>query len=122
MGENKDNKISSAKKYIECVIDWWSVSQETSTTQEERRTNAHEAMVDAYDCNPIDLKMVTDNLDIWIDLPMERGDMPDITELQIIHYAVKLHNIIESKKFRDSGYSYVREETKRLRDIWYDKY
>ena len=48
--------------------------------------------------------------------------MPNITELQIIHYAVKLHNIIESKKFRDSGYSYVREETKRLRGIWYDKY
>lgn len=117
-----EDKIKAAKEYIESVIDWWSIPQGIYGNHEERRVAAHEEVEDQYECDPSCLKRITDNLDIWIGIPMERGDMPDITEQQIINYALKFHNILESKQFKENGYSYVRDETKRLRDIWYDSF
>ena len=114
-------KIISAKAYIKAVIGWWNTPQGMSDDYEDRRVAAHEAMIDAYNCDPMDLQLITSNLDIWIDLPMDRGNMPDISDSQINQYSIKLHNILESKKFKEYGYIYVCEETKRLRKLWWDK-
>lgn len=114
-------KLASAKVYIEAVITWWSIPQGFYGDFEDNRIKAHEKMIDQYDCNPMDLKPITENLDIWIGLPMERGEMPYISETQICQYAMKLHNILESKKFKEDGYCYVCDETKRLRKLWYDQ-
>lgn len=119
--EKSMEKLASAKAYIEAVITWWSIPRGMYGDHEDIRKAAHDAMVDQYDCNPMDLQPITENLDIWVGLPMERGDMPDIPETQINQYAMKLHNILESKKFKENGYCYVCDETKRLRKLWWDR-
>jgi len=116
-----EEKIKAAKKYIESVIDWYSIPQGMYGDHEDRRIAAHENMIDQYSCNPGDLKYITDNLDLWVGLPLDRGNMPDISDSKINQYSLKLHNILESKKFKEDGYSYVTEETKRLRKLWWDQ-
>ena len=97
-------KLVSAKAYIEAVITWWSIPSGMCGDHEDVRKAAHDTLIDIYDCNPMDFQPITENLNLWIGLPMERGDMPDITDNQINQYAMRLHNILESKKFKDDGY------------------
>jgi len=115
-----EEKIKAVKKYIESVIDWWSIPQGMYGSHEDKRRSAHDAVIEQYDCNPMDLKLITDNLDIWIGIPLDRGNMPEVSNTQINQYTLKLHNILESKKFKEGGYVYVSDETKRLRKLWWD--
>lgn len=112
-------KIKAIKTYIETVVDWCNVPQRMYGDHEDRRVAAHEDMLDKCGCDPGDLKLITDNLDIWIGMPLYRGNMPDISEAQINQFTLKLHTILESKKFKEEGYCWVSDETKRLRKGWW---
>jgi len=82
------SKIKAVKDYIEIVIDWYAVPQGMYGDHEKRRVAAHENLVDEYGCDPGDLKLITDNLDIWVGVPLDKGNMPDISDNQINQFAL----------------------------------
>lgn len=115
-----EEKIISAKAYIIAVINWWSVSPNEFNDYEDVRNDAHKIMIETYDCNRGDVQAITSNLDIWIGLELDRGVTKDFKPVAVNLYALKLHNILESKAFKEGGFNYVHEETKRLRELWYN--
>lgn len=102
------------KKYIWTIDKIVNCSADFTHIWDEKRTEIHDKLLEALDCDPAKLHTICSSLDVWIALDDE------LLSSEIEKYGNRLFRLFSSKFFKQSHEGEIREMHKKLSQLYFD--
>jgi hypothetical protein len=116
--QNDDNdKLKLCVDYVKIVSKMFSAGPGNTSDLDFKRTEIHDALLEAFGLDALRVAEICSRLDIWLGFP---NTEQAFTPSQVGKFGQRLYTLLTSDFLKNSSWTDVSEEYKRLRDAWYD--
>ncbi len=111
---DKLEKRTLCERYVDLVFT--SYTERLGAELDSERRDLHDIICSEFKIDKMSTQMVTSRLDIWLGVK----EVKKITPQFIVSNGAKLMRILQSELVRAGNYGDVKDELRRLQNIWYE--